>query len=149
MNIVYAGVILTADSTNHLQHWWKMNIGDLLPDVLCHHMTVEFAPHIDQVKKLDIGTMYQLRIDAYVNTPLVQAVSIANNKSLHVKNDIAHITVAINKSKGGRAKDANNVFDDHNTQSIAGPIVFGRLGCVLSDGKIVFDKQKLQNKSQI
>jgi putative lipoic acid-binding regulatory protein len=127
--VLYTGVFLTQDSANALQFWWTKNIGKILPDVLCHHLTLQFKPSEKDLLKNPIGEMCQLHVVGHAQSNLVQAVVIARQK-LEIQNDIPHVTVAIDKSNGGKPNDSNRLLAT-GFEHCNGLILFGRVGIAL------------------
>lgn len=142
-HIKYSAIILTQESSNHLKFWWKMNIGELLNDVLCHHMTIEFKPDKFSIEYNQefLEQFNQMFVRGYVQNDIVQCVEI--NEFDHISSH-PHVTVAVNKSMGGAPKQSFDLLNNkENLKLINGPNLFGRFGYVLNDDSIIYDAKKL------
>jgi len=122
--IAYMGIRLNSASEKALADWWEANIGELHEDVKSHHMTIALKPSVDLYESYwdTLGSQeVALKVDGYVDTPKVQAVSVQDG-GLSTK-DIPHVTVAV--GPGGSAKDSNEALT--NKTKINGPTLKGTL----------------------
>lgn len=143
-NVLYCGIFLSESSTNHLQFWWKQNIGDLLPDVLCHHVTFGYKPFPFEITYYSryLGNLYQINVDSFAQTSSVQCVGISKcvvsangiNDVNFVEDLPLHITVAIDKNTGAKPKDSIKLLD--NKIQVKGPQLHGRFGFMMTNQKI-------------
>jgi hypothetical protein len=102
--ISYTGLILDDISKANLIN----RFGNLPSDwqLLCHHMTINMGKAMNPEL---LGKEFELTVNSIARTDNVIAVGVETE--LPSKNSIKHITVAINPSKGGKAKMSNDLTD--------------------------------------
>lgn len=100
-NVSYSCVLLDNQSKNTLLSM----VGDTIPEgwkVFAHHMTINMGELKD---KTDLGKEVTLTVEGLGLSDMAMAVRVSGYQT---KNEIPHITVAVNPN-GGKPKDSNNI----------------------------------------
>ncbi len=103
-NPLYLGVFLTAEARQHLLSCFPPTY----PEVHADHMTIIFKPDELSVQNSPIGKKVRLRVLGHAQNDRVQAIAVEGVLS---KNNHAHITVSVDKAKGGKPVDSNRMLD--------------------------------------
>ena len=98
----YSAVLLDDKSRNLLLSTYQSEIPNGWK-VIAHHQTIQFGKLVDNT-----GTPITLKVVAVGKSDKAFAVKV---EGYHSANKIPHITIAINKSAGGRAVDSNNIIN--------------------------------------
>jgi predicted kinase len=86
-------------------------LGDNIPegwDVIAHHMTINFGKGLTGDRKDDLGKVVNLNIVSIGKSDMVIAAGV---EGYHSDNKLPHITLAVNKSGGGKPVMSNNITD--------------------------------------
>lgn len=111
---MFASVVLDDTSKSVL----LKTIGHMIPegwDVIAHHMTINFGKGLPEDLKDDLGKMVQLRAVSVGLSDMAMAVGV---EGYHSDNAKPHITIAVNRSEGGKPKDSNLIKDWSNILNI-------------------------------
>jgi hypothetical protein len=100
---LYVGVFLTPESRAKLLSF----VPPIFKDVYADHMTIMFHPYDLLLENLTLGKTVKLRVIAHARNEKVQAVAVIGVLSA---NHDAHITISVNKEKGGRPNDSNDML---------------------------------------
>ena len=93
--VLFTSVVLDDASKRKLISWFEKEIGEALhPKKHAHHMTIQFKPSEDAVKKTPIGEKATLRVIGWAADDKGQAVLV--RPSVPTTNKHPHITVAVN-----------------------------------------------------
>ena len=108
IKIAYSGIVLTEKSRNELLQYIEVPKNDLFStwEILAHHMTINMGKLKDEYKPL-LGQTFDLLVTHIGETNNVVAVRV--DTEFKTKNKDPHITVAINKSEGGKPAMANEI----------------------------------------
>ena len=101
----YCGVLLDKESQNKL----KQLFSSLIPEnwsIKCHHMTID--PFNECT--VGIGESVNLMLTHFGRNDKVCAVKVVGYKG-KTNNAFPHVTIAVNESAGGKAKDSNTITD--------------------------------------
>ena len=101
--VAYCAIVL--DENSHKELLNKINIIDGY-EILAHHMTMYFGPLKEEDKHLS-NAVQQLNVVAVAEDKKVIAVQVETN--IPSKNEIKHITIAVNRKNGGSPKLSNNL----------------------------------------
>jgi len=99
-DVLYSAVVLDEGSRNAL----LSRVEDVIPKnwkIIAHHMTIVFGKPVPNQE--DLGKEVTLYVEAIGLSDMAMAVRVVGYPS---KNDIPHITIAINPD-GGKPKDSN------------------------------------------
>lgn len=104
---MYSAVVLDKDSRSLL----KKKMDEILEqskgwEKICHHMTIVFGKHSDHKE----GTPVELTATDIGISDKAIAFKV---KGFESKNKIPHITLAVNREKGGKPFDSNKITDWH------------------------------------
>lgn len=107
-SVSYSGIVLTEKSRNDLKNYIKLPENDLFAEweFIGHHMTINLGPLKEEYRPL-LGQSFDLLVTHVGRTDKVVAVQV--DTQFRTKNDVPHITVAINKSEGGKPVMANDI----------------------------------------
>lgn len=131
--LIYSAIVVKDD--NSLINWWKSNIGDILDDVYCDHITLSFRNPEKFYNFL--GKEVKFKINSYVNDKDIQAVGVEIlDGSIVCDNEHPHITISIRKNSGKFPKHSNDAMK--NSLPISGPTMDGIIG--VSDSKRFYFK---------
>jgi len=75
-------------------------------DVIAHHMTVNFGKGLPENLKDDLGNTVQLKVTKIGISDMAIAVGV---EGYHSDNAKPHITIAVNKAKGGKPVMSNDI----------------------------------------
>jgi len=114
MSISYSGILLDETSRSNLIGM----LGDVLPqdwEVIAHHMTITMGPLVHPKGKHDFSNVYEL--GSKVRMPVLQvgmderamAVIVQPPGGISRKIKFPHITVAVNRSGGGKPFHSNKI----------------------------------------
>jgi tRNA nucleotidyltransferase/poly(A) polymerase len=104
--VLYSAVVLDNKSKHDLIKVFKPMIPDGY-EILAHHMTLNMGG-IDPKYKRDLGRDVELTVTDYAMDDKVMAVGV---EGYPTNNKKAHITVAVNRTAGGKPKMSNNLTD--------------------------------------
>lgn len=113
--VVYTAVFLTKESRSLLLKEYSPKFHDIKAD----HMTIQFQPKPEDVKKLDLGQMVTLKVIGYAEDNKVQAVVVEGFDS---KNSIPHITISV--APGSKPVLSNQLLNK-GYEKVNGPILHG------------------------
>jgi predicted kinase len=102
---MFASVVLDDTSKSKL----LKAIGHMIPegwDVIAHHMTINFGKGLPEDLKDDLGKMVQLRAVSVGLSDMAMAVGV---EGYHSDNAKPHITIAVNRSEGGKPVMSNDI----------------------------------------
>lgn len=102
---MFASVVLDDTSKGKL----LKAIGNMIPegwDVIAHHMTINFGKGLPEDLKDDLGKMVQLRGVSVGLSDMAMAVGV---EGYYSDNDKPHITIAVNRSEGGKPVMSNDI----------------------------------------
>lgn len=102
---LYVGVFLTPESREKLLSF----VPPVHKEIIADHMTILFSPDSLFVGNLALGKTVKLKIHAHAHNDKVQAAVVSGVLS---NNDHSHITISIDREKGGRPKDSNTMLED-------------------------------------
>ena len=97
-------------------------------DVIAHHMTINFGKGLPENLKGDLGKTVQLKVTKIGISDVAIAVGVEGYQS---DNDKPHITIAVNKAKGGKPVMSNNIEVWENWEggpNLTGKVVEEKLG---------------------
>lgn len=103
-NPLYLGVFLTPEAKQTL----LSRFPPTHPEVHADHMTMIFKPDELSIENSPIGKKVRLLVLGHARNDKVQAVEVAGVLS---KNNHAHITISVDKAKGGKPVDSNRMLD--------------------------------------
>lgn len=112
----WSAVVLNEKSKNYLIQQFKTRIPSGW-DIIAHHMTID--PFKGLKDESSIGKKVELKVTDIGKGDKALAVKVKgyNGKT---NNAFPHITIAINKNEGGKAKDSNNIKEwEHVTDEIS------------------------------
>lgn len=101
---VYFGVFLTPEAKELLLSHFPPKHQEIHAD----HMTIKFAPSELEVGNVPISQKVKLEVIGVGHNDLVQAVLVRGVLS---ENAHPHITISVNKGKGGKPKHSNDLFE--------------------------------------
>ncbi|MBC8303195.1 MAG: hypothetical protein H8E55_46495 [Pelagibacterales bacterium] len=101
--ISYSGIILDADSKSKLLDVIPEELIERYDDVISHHMTINMGALED---KTDLGKEVGIVATHIGRSDKALAVKVSGYPS---KNRTPHVTVAVNRKKGGSPKDSNEI----------------------------------------
>lgn len=107
MKVSYSAVVLDEASQSELREYFKQ----ILPgqfktwEIICHHMTICMGELPKELKK-DIGQEVQLVVSSVAYDDKVAAVGVGGYTT---KNKHPHITLAVNRSNGGKPVMSNDL----------------------------------------
>lgn len=133
-NVLYTHATLTQASQELLLNWWESNVGELLPDKIAHHMTIKFKPNVDDIATTPLGDTVSLRVAGWGQSDVVQAVYVF--ASVASFNDIPHVTVAVDRARGGKPKDSNQILSNKITP-FDGPKLEAIVEATLKNGSVI------------
>jgi hypothetical protein len=123
-------VALRLTNSPALIRWWKANVGELLPEVDAHHVTLQYRPSKSQIQRYPLGKKMAVKVTGVIDTPDVQAV-VVDPRNLRIGTKKPHITVALSKgTKPRKSLDAWPMRKKVNN----GPIVRGVVVVIDEDG---------------
>lgn len=102
-DVLYSAVVLEKESQNVL----FQNVGKMIPEGWIkygHHMTINMGPLKD---KAELGLEVMLAVEKIGFSDMAMAVKV---NGFHTKNEIPHVTVAINPN-GGKPVMSNDITD--------------------------------------
>lgn len=101
--VSYSAVVLTSSSQEDL----IIRLSQVIPDwhIYAHHMTICMGS-LNNDRKKHIGTKQKLEVYEIGGSDQVIAVKV---KGFESDNKIPHITLAVNKDKGGRPVMSNDI----------------------------------------
>ena len=102
---MFASVVLDDKSRTKL----LQRVQHMIPegwDVIAHHMTINFGKGLPEDLKGDLGKTVQLRATKVGVSDMVLAVGV---EGYHSDNDKPHITIAVNRSGGGKPVMSNDI----------------------------------------
>ena len=102
-DVLYSAVVLEKESQNVL----FSNVGKMIPEGWIkygHHMTINMGPLKD---KAELGLEVMLAVEKIGFSDMAMAVKV---NGFHTKNEIPHVTVAINPN-GGKPVMSNDITD--------------------------------------
>lgn len=104
----YSAIVLDSESSMKLRTWFYKNYGVAYQDweYIGHHSTINLGSLPDYLKYL-IGSKVKLTVTKVGANQKALAVSVTGNT--HSINKVPHITVAVNRIKGGKPKDSNEI----------------------------------------
>ena len=97
-------------------------------DVIAHHMTINFGKGLPEDLKVDLGKTVQLRVTKIGISDMAMAVGV---EGYHSDNEKPHITIAVNRSGGGKPVMSNDIqkWDDlDNYINLSGKVTEEKLG---------------------
>ena len=106
-NVSYTAVVLYEDQANKLKA--------LVPDgwtPICHHMTLHMGPVKNEELRVLLESEYTLTVEGFKKGDKVCAVKVTLPDALlpyYKGKGTAHITIAINKDKGGQPFHSNDL----------------------------------------
>lgn len=106
--VLYTAVILDKYSQNILREQFM----HLVPDGwewIGHHMTIQLGQLSDNLKEKMLGEEVRLKIESLGSDDKAMAIKVSG---FYSKNNIPHITLAVNRTNGGKPKDSNNIESD-------------------------------------
>ncbi len=107
----YMAVVLTEESQNHLvatfEHMWGSERGW---KTFAHHLTMHMGKAKEEEQIL-IGEFATLVVDAVAGNEMVKAVRVVLPEEIQTKNDVPHITLAVNREAGGKPVMSNQLKD--------------------------------------
>ena len=113
--ILYIGLELTHDSAEKLLKVAKSVCTDIWRnserEYKCHHMTIAFRRQIDQsvMEWFEKNEGKEFVMTAEKIGVSDKAVAVEVSTDCMSKNNIKHVTLAVNKSKGGKPVDSNGI----------------------------------------
>lgn len=99
----YCGVLLDNESQNKL----KQLFGSIVPEnwtIKCHHMTIDPFKECTE----NLGKTVNLMVTHFGKDDKACAVKVVGYKG-KTNNAFPHVTIAVNDSEGGQAKDSNQI----------------------------------------
>jgi hypothetical protein len=105
-NVAYSAVVLDEKSRQRLIERFK----SLIPEgyeIIAHHMTINMGEINPELEKF-LGIPVRLSVNDFAMDDKVIAVGVNGFESQNAK---PHITLAVNKSTGGRPIMSNNLTD--------------------------------------
>jgi len=115
--IAYSAVVLDEKSRERLINY--MNEKNLIPEgweILAHHMTINLGELSPEYTKY-VGMPIRLSVNDIAGDDKVIAVGVSG---FYSKNAKPHITVAVNRTNGGKPMMSNNLT---NWESVKRPLV--------------------------
>ena len=107
-SISYTAIILNKNSRKKLLNL----IGDLIPegwDIIAHHITINLGEAPLELKDyLDVVVRFTLKEFGVSDKAIAVSVEFFNNE-IKSKNEKPHITIAVNRSIGGKPYDSNKI----------------------------------------
>ena len=100
-DVLYSAVVLDEESHKRIVNYFKSEVPAGW-SVIAHHMTIAFGK---PAKAEDVGKTVQLEVYEFGESDMAIAVKVRGYES---KNEIPHITVAINPN-GGKPVDSNKI----------------------------------------
>lgn len=107
-SVVFSGVVLNKESREYLVNILKVAYPKTIEDgwaIHCHHMTICLGELTD---KSLIGQEVELTIIGIGKSDLSSAVKVDGYSGV-VKNEIPHVTLAVNFKEGGKPQDSNDI----------------------------------------
>ena len=107
-SVSYSGIVLTEKSINDLKEYIKLPDNDLFSEweFIAHHMTINLGALKEEYRPL-LGQSFDLLVTHVGRTDKVLAVKVETQ--FQTKNETPHITVAINRTEGGKPVMANQI----------------------------------------
>ncbi len=109
-NISYSAVVLNNNSRNLLLKVFKAMIPEGW-EIVAHHMTIKLGaldPDTQAKKDLETGKTIQLNVEDYAINDKVIAVGVSGYETQNAK---SHITLAVNRKKGGKPVMSNQLIN--------------------------------------
>lgn len=114
---MYTAIVLDEQSQKALKQWVKDEYPDSEWNVLCHHMTLHMGSNSPAEQK-HLGRPFILSVDAIGHSDKAVALRVTScsSPSSRVPYDLSavplpHITLLVNRSKGGKPFDSNKIID--------------------------------------
>ena len=117
---------VTLDDPSQLRDWWTENVGDLLPQVKAHHMTIKHRPSDAELGALSMGGAAGMKIAGYAQDDKAQAV-VVEPQGVDSANAVPHVTVAV--AAGVSAAHSNELLARGYTK-VDGPVLKGTIGSI-------------------
>jgi hypothetical protein len=77
-------------------------------DILCHHMTINLGEAKPEFARM-VGKQVSIVIESAAIDFGIGVMAVGVNTDIPSKNDVKHITVAVNRSIGAKPKDSNKL----------------------------------------
>lgn len=119
--VLYTGVVLDTEDRHRLLakmggllHEYLQFAGfrtqNAAGDLLCHHMTC-FLGECPETERSFLGQDVMLNVVAWGMSEKAAALQVSEwtPKTIPCRNEIPHITFAVNHSRGGKPKDSNSI----------------------------------------
>lgn len=106
--------------------------------VNCHHMTICLGEAVSEVKSL-MGKLVQLKVTGYGYSEEHQVIAMLVETEIFSKNEIKHITVALNKNEGAQAFNSNKI---ENFTVIQPFTLEAHIDSVLGNGQILLGSEE-------
>lgn len=132
--IKYTAAILTENSRHILVERMK----DFIPNkwnIIAHHMTINLGEPSSKLKQ-SIGETVFLTIKEFSISKELMVFAVKVESDVFSRNELKHITVAIDFENGAKAMDSNKLTE---FQSINEFVLEAKIGCVLNNNKEVFE----------
>ena len=114
---MYTAIVLDEQSQKTLKQWVKSAFPDLDWEVKCHHMTLHMGSNSPTEQK-HLERPFILSVDAIGRSDKAMALRVTScsSSSSRVPYDLSaiplpHITLLVNRSKGGKPFDSNKIID--------------------------------------
>ncbi len=133
----YTAAVLTQASGEKLFNIVKEKIPEGWT-VNCHHMTICLGEAAEEVEYL-MGESTQLKITGYGYSEEHQVIAMLVETDLFSKNEIKHITVALNKSEGAQAANSNKIKHFAVIQPFT---LEAHIDSVLGNGTLLFGSEE-------
>jgi hypothetical protein len=104
----YSAIVLDEASHKKLVDWAIEKFPTIKREkyeVIAHHMTITMG-ELPSYLQSDKGTVQSIEVSGYGNTDKVFAVRVSG---YYTKNKVPHITLAVNRAKGGKPVQSNEI----------------------------------------
>jgi hypothetical protein len=113
----YHGVILTEISRNMLLNYFGVPKGWTHYG---HHMTICYGKPLPPSLEGDYGRLVRLEVTHVGQNDLVKAVRV---KGYHSDNKVPHVTLSVNKKKGGKPVMSNDIENWEPLTGLMNPFI--------------------------
>jgi hypothetical protein len=114
---LYVGVFLTPEARALL----LLRIAPIHPEVHADHMTIKFKPTDLELENLVLGKAVRLKVTSSVHDEKGQAVNV---HGVFSANKHSHITISVDRDKGGTPNYSNELLEKDETQGVVFTTVF-------------------------
>jgi hypothetical protein len=109
---MYCALVLTEESHGKLVAMFS-DVMKNYDEIIAHHMTIHMGPATKE-EELLVGKFYSLVVFSFARNEKVMAVGVSKDSIddevlVNVKNSIPHITMAVNRSAGGKPVMSNQL----------------------------------------